>query len=916
MNETTEITEVQHKEQPCFEQLDSEFPGHIERNTYALKSDENGKVECPGKSVFSHGKNMLSFKDKYELGKTLGVGTYGVVKSAIHKATGEKVAIKIIDREVDKSELHSKMINNEISILKLLKHTNLIQVYDHIENEQNTILIMEYCEKGEIFDYILKEVRLQEGEACRLFQQLINAIDYLHSQNIAHRDLKLENLLLDYKLDLKVTDFGFSTIYSDDLLLTSPCGTPSYAAPEMLRGEEYHGLLSDVWSCGVILYSMLTGSLPFSESNEEMNVRKISSADFQMPSFISESASDLISNMLNVDPYERYDLDQIKEHSWFSLITPKPYRGILLKYKKIPVDSDLIKAVLKEFYHIDLTRSGSNSSERKFARNVVDNVTTNTLNDFTVIYYLILRKKMKLGYKSVSDLCSDAYISYVHSAECIRDSIKKECLEEIECLKVNALNSDESIITEELIVESNIKILEENPTSEIQSQDCNQSIDKLNDDKTSIKSNGCAFETAQHLEMIPETENSSDPPFEYHIESKTSVQFIQPTPLQEEVLSISYEDDEYKNLAYKIDQASSENASLNNFSINQPISQTQVNNNFEEKQSSNSIPEIRNESIHQFSTRSIPELKSSKVSKLEMEVNISFHSIQCDNKVTQDLEPTPENIELIEVTPISNLVVQTVNHLFRKEEQPDKPKQKKIYLNKQNLMALAKYKSKYTQTREVKKITTLEILAETEFDVKKYISTTNYSKKSKKDTSKVKTHTTKLQTSPLMGKSRCISPYKIKKQTRDKKASPFSGLMTPNIRNLILREGIDSIRPNLITWSQLCDLECLFAMPLRKILTLFEEALVHHKVAFIQFSNLRYKCSSICAICFSCDILKVEDERESNKVTSSQKELNMDKQNIQNDEVYYIRVNCHSNNQLEIFKVLLRKIISFLLINS
>ena len=168
---------------------------------------------------------------------------------------------------------------------------------------------MEYCEEKELFDYIVNCKRLDEIEACKLFQEIIDGVEYLHSQCIVHRDLKPENLLLDYRKSIKISDFGLSTSYKKGSLLSTPCGTPSYAPPEMLKGNNYQGLLSDIWSCGIILYAMLCGYLPFAESKEEIICQKIMDRDYEMPDFLSNSAVDLLNNMLKIDTNERYNID-------------------------------------------------------------------------------------------------------------------------------------------------------------------------------------------------------------------------------------------------------------------------------------------------------------------------------------------------------------------------------------------------------------------------------------------------------------------------------------------------------------------------------------------------------------------------------------------------------------------------------
>jgi 5'-AMP-activated protein kinase catalytic alpha subunit len=285
---------------------------------------------------------------------------------------------------------------------------------------------------------------LSESEALKFFQEIIDAVEYLHSQNIVHRDLKPENLLLDYKLSIKVSDFGLSTTYTADNLLTTPCGTPSYAPPEMLRGEDYHGLLSDIWSCGVILYAMLCGYLPFSESNEELNCQKIIQGEYEMADWMSEGAIDLIQHILRVDPLDRYDIDQIKEHPWFNSNAPRMSPGLVIGYHKIPIDERILDEVEKYGYN------------REKAKISLEN---NKFDVMTSIYYLAVRKFIKEGGSCISDLQSQEFLDYIKDEKNIihkeeqkevitiehKEVITIEHKETKENLPENEINSDQKV---------------------------------------------------------------------------------------------------------------------------------------------------------------------------------------------------------------------------------------------------------------------------------------------------------------------------------------------------------------------------------------------------------------------------------------------------------------------------------------
>jgi 5'-AMP-activated protein kinase catalytic alpha subunit len=182
--------------------------------------------------------------------------------------------------------------------LKLIRHPNIIQLYEIIETAKYLFLVMEFVEHGELFEYIVNNRKLKEAEACKLYHQLINGIEYTHKLNIVHRDLKPENLLLDFDHSLKIVDFGLSNTYKQGETLKTPCGSPCYAAPEMIKAERYSGLRVDIWSSGVILFAMLCGYLPFEDSNTGNLYQKILSGKYSPSKSLSEDAKDLISRVL------------------------------------------------------------------------------------------------------------------------------------------------------------------------------------------------------------------------------------------------------------------------------------------------------------------------------------------------------------------------------------------------------------------------------------------------------------------------------------------------------------------------------------------------------------------------------------------------------------------------------------------
>ncbi|KAL2652157.1 hypothetical protein R1flu_020285 [Riccia fluitans] len=257
---------------------------------------------------------------KYELGRTLGEGTFAKVKFAKNLETDESVAIKVLDKEKILKHKMVEQIKREISTMKLVKHPNIVQLLEVLASKTKIYIVLEFVTGGELFDKIVHQGRLKEDEARKYFQQLINAVDYCHSRGVYHRDLKPENLLLDAQGNLKISDFGLSALpqqYREDGLLHTTCGTPNYVAPEVINDKGYKGATADLWSCGVILYVLMAGYLPFDESNLMTLYKKIYRADFTCPPWFSSGARKLILRILEPNPRNRITVPQILENDWF-----------------------------------------------------------------------------------------------------------------------------------------------------------------------------------------------------------------------------------------------------------------------------------------------------------------------------------------------------------------------------------------------------------------------------------------------------------------------------------------------------------------------------------------------------------------------------------------------------------------------
>lgn len=259
----------------------------------------------------------------YRLGQTRGVGTFGKVKKALHIPSGQDVAIKIINkRKMESMNMYEKT-RREIHILLFLRHPHIVRLYEVVDTPSDLFMVMEYVSGGELFDHIVHKLRLREDEARRFFQQILSAIEFCHDRMVTHRDLKPENILLDSNLHVKVADFGLSNSMKDGEFLKTSCGSPNYASPEVVSGKAYVGPEVDIWSCGVVLYALLCGSLPFDDENVPNLFRKIKHGNFTLPGHLSSEAKDLIVHMLVVDPTRRITFSQVRKHSWFSKDLPE-----------------------------------------------------------------------------------------------------------------------------------------------------------------------------------------------------------------------------------------------------------------------------------------------------------------------------------------------------------------------------------------------------------------------------------------------------------------------------------------------------------------------------------------------------------------------------------------------------------------
>ncbi|XP_029293991.1 serine/threonine-protein kinase BRSK2-like isoform X4 [Cottoperca gobio] len=331
----------------------------------------------------------------YRLEKTLGKGQTGLVKLGVHCITGQKVAIKIVNRE-KLSESVLMKVEREIAILKLIEHPHVLKLHDVYENNKYLYLVLEHVSGGELFDYLVKKGRLTPKEARKFFRQIISALDFCHSHSICHRDLKPENLLLDEKNNIRIADFGMASLQVGDSLLETSCGSPHYACPEVIRGEKYDGRRADVWSCGVILFALLVGALPFDHDNLRQLLEKVKSGVFHMPHFIPPDCQALLKGMIEVNPDKRLTLEAIQKHPWYQggrnepcPEQPPPRRVCV---KRILSLTDLDPDVLESMYSLGCFRDRVKLTQ---------DLTSEEENQEKMIYYLLLDRKER--YPSCED---------------------------------------------------------------------------------------------------------------------------------------------------------------------------------------------------------------------------------------------------------------------------------------------------------------------------------------------------------------------------------------------------------------------------------------------------------------------------------------------------------------------------------
>ncbi|XP_032660115.1 serine/threonine-protein kinase MARK2 isoform X14 [Chelonoidis abingdonii] len=298
--------------------------------------------KASSKSNMLRGRNSATSTDEqphignYRLLKTIGKGNFAKVKLARHVLTGKEVAVKIIDKTQLNSSSLQKLFR-EVRIMKVLNHPNIVKLFEVIETEKTLYLVMEYASGGEVFDYLVAHGRMKEKEARAKFRQIVSAVQYCHQKFIVHRDLKAENLLLDADMNIKIADFGFSNEFTFGNKLDTFCGSPPYAAPELFQGKKYDGPEVDVWSLGVILYTLVSGSLPFDGQNLKELRERVLRGKYRIPFYMSTDCENLLKKFLILNPSKRGTLEQIMKDRWMNVGHEddelKPYMEPVPDYK-------------------------------------------------------------------------------------------------------------------------------------------------------------------------------------------------------------------------------------------------------------------------------------------------------------------------------------------------------------------------------------------------------------------------------------------------------------------------------------------------------------------------------------------------------------------------------------------------------
>lgn len=278
--------------------------------------------------------------ENYKIQSKIGSGNFAKVYLATHLETQQEVALKMINKKELTNSKNVERLRREIKNMQTLgDHKNIISIIETFQTSEHYVIAMEYLPGGELFDYVLERDGLSEAAAKGIFRELAEAVQHCHTNGVTHRDLKLENILLDSKNCPKIADFGLSKEAHKCPIFATYCGSPLYTAPEILHGRKYMGPECDVWSMGVILYTMLTATMPFDDTNFPKFMKKIDRGEYSQPSGVSDEAKDLLSKMLDPRSFSRYTIDQVLGHPWLVGKTERKRKTAILTPPELKIDS-------------------------------------------------------------------------------------------------------------------------------------------------------------------------------------------------------------------------------------------------------------------------------------------------------------------------------------------------------------------------------------------------------------------------------------------------------------------------------------------------------------------------------------------------------------------------------------------------
>ena len=336
------------------------------------------------------------FLNDFQITNTIGEGTFGKVLLAIHNSSQEKVAIKLLSKKKLEVAKDKDRVNKEMNLMKKLNHINVTQLYQVIETDKTICLILEYCSGTDLLQFLKSKRRVTEDEAKIIFSQLLSALDYIHQYKIGHRDIKLENILYNDNT-IKIIDFGLSNQFLDNKLLSTACGSPSYVSPEIIMGGYYDATLSDIWSCGIVLFALVAGRLPFEANSESELYEVILKGEYSFPKHFSFDLCSILSKILVVNPKNRHEISKLKTHNWLTMFYPTWTKGILPTIIP-PIDYDIACLMLSKNRCLKIEE-------------MVRSILENERNCISTEYYLILKRKLKrkvIFFNNISfhfDLC-------------------------------------------------------------------------------------------------------------------------------------------------------------------------------------------------------------------------------------------------------------------------------------------------------------------------------------------------------------------------------------------------------------------------------------------------------------------------------------------------------------------------------